>query len=370
METPFRWHAATPPLNGPWAIPVPLQPDELISSWLIRAALAQGCDPSVLTHLIWPGWRIWTRDPDRGFTALQLQSLRTYTHLEPQAAHQATLQPLMERVLQPLPQRAVWPWTLALGSRNRTRRGGLQYCPACLAEDQYPYLRMSARLAWHTVCPDHGILLLDRCPACQQPIEPHRHEAITGGRLHHCATCLSDLRRKVRLGTALKPASFQALADGVIRDGQGSVGPNKVVSTEWFATARYFLGVLRKVANGRAGRLIPVLNTLGVVTRRLVSPPTGLTLETLRTHERHNLLTEVGTLMEIGLQGLIDEMIRTATPPHALLDVRLTPPPQVTLQLAHAVKARQRKLKSQSNQPSSKRAVMRKLARLRRKVRQ
>ena len=41
-------------------------PDELISSWLARAALHAGCDPLDLTACLWPGWRAWIRELDLG----------------------------------------------------------------------------------------------------------------------------------------------------------------------------------------------------------------------------------------------------------------------------------------------------------------
>lgn len=34
-----------------WALSVPLLPEESLSSWLVRAALRQGCDPLSLTGL-------------------------------------------------------------------------------------------------------------------------------------------------------------------------------------------------------------------------------------------------------------------------------------------------------------------------------
>ncbi|WP_353961410.1 TniQ family protein [Rhodoferax lithotrophicus] len=52
-------------MNSRWAVVASTQPDEIISSWMVRTALMQGCDPMTLTFAVWPRWRIWTHDADR-----------------------------------------------------------------------------------------------------------------------------------------------------------------------------------------------------------------------------------------------------------------------------------------------------------------
>ncbi|HNR14108.1 MAG TPA: TniQ family protein, partial [Thermodesulfobacteriota bacterium] len=55
-----------------------------------------------------------------------------------------------------------------------TRRNGVplhRYCPACLDEDDTPYLRLRWRLAYEVVCERHRCLLLDRCPGCRRHID-------------------------------------------------------------------------------------------------------------------------------------------------------------------------------------------------------
>lgn len=70
---------------------------------------------------------------------------------------------------------------------------GLQYCPQCLRADITPYFRRCWRLGFVTMCRDHGHRLLDRCPACREPVNFHclegDAEAITC-----CYRCRFDLR--------------------------------------------------------------------------------------------------------------------------------------------------------------------------------
>ncbi len=39
-----------------WPVQISPLKDELLSSWLVRASLAHGCDPMSLTSAVWPTW--------------------------------------------------------------------------------------------------------------------------------------------------------------------------------------------------------------------------------------------------------------------------------------------------------------------------
>jgi len=370
MDTPFRWHAGTDRLTSPWSVPVPLLPDELLSSWLIRAALAQGCDPAVLTHLTWPGWRVWTRDVDRGLTPHQQVALAMFTGLPIEAAEHACLRSVLRSVAKVLPERATWLWTLVLGSRNTTRKGGLQYCPACWGAERRPYFRLSARLAWHTCCPAHGCLLIERCAACQIPLEPHRHLAVAGGALHLCSGCGFDLRTAVV--TPVQPAAltFQQQADQVIRLGHGPYGGASLSSEDWFALARYFVSLLGRVAGGRAVPLGNVMAALGVHIEALTASTTGLALESLPAHERAVLLAGVVPLLRAGGEALLHAAQTAGLSAAALADKR-SPIPACIIPLLNQLPACRRQVQRRSKKatPRSPQAVRRKMARLRRKVR-
>ena len=139
------------------------------------AALRQGCDPLSLTGAIWPTWRIWTRDIDREIPLARMRPLVNASGISSAKFQKAGMRDDCEKVVgYSLPETRTWPWLLALGSRNRTRHGGQQVCTLCLAEDSTPYLRRHWRFAWHTGCRFHGVQLVDECPACKAPIEPHR----------------------------------------------------------------------------------------------------------------------------------------------------------------------------------------------------
>lgn len=220
-----------------WAIPVHLLPDELFSTWLARAALAQGCDPIHLTGALWPKWRAWTVDLDRGLTDERLKILSARSGLTEARLEAATLKPMLNVVAPDVKQgQTTWPWVLAQGSRNRRRQGGLQFCPKCLDEDSKPYFRRSWRFAWHVGCERHGTLLADCCGSCSGPIEPHRARA-TDKTLCKCPSCGNDLRNTPTATVSVDAIAFQAIADAVLETGHGTWA-NSVVNREiWFRLA-------------------------------------------------------------------------------------------------------------------------------------
>lgn len=61
-----------------------------------------------------------------------------------------------------------FPGCRRLVGRAGRRCFGQQLCPWCLRADPEPYLRLTWRLSFVTVCPAHRRLLLDRCPACNE----------------------------------------------------------------------------------------------------------------------------------------------------------------------------------------------------------
>lgn len=221
-----------------WALSVPLEPGELFSTWLARAALRQGCDPLCLTGDVWPKWRAWTLDIDRGLRADRMLALAQRSGVDAARLEEACLRPVALAINGSAPANASrWPWVLALGSRNRMRCGGLQYCPACLADDRQPYFRRAWRLAWHVGCVEHCALLRDRCHACLHPVEPHRSVA-TDMKLVYCSTCGVDLRRGGVQSVDAEAMEFQRRADQALATGTAAWGGSEQACTQWFDTAR------------------------------------------------------------------------------------------------------------------------------------
>jgi len=212
--------------------------DELLSSWLARVAVHSGCDPLTLTGAIWPKWRIWTVDVDRGLTASRAMQAAQWFECEPETVHAATLQDLRVRLHGSTAQYSpVLPWITTLGSRNRLRYAGSPCCPQCLASDPQPFFRRAWRLAFVVGCEVHGSRLIDRCPYCRALIAPHRCISKLQN-LGRCSTCGEDVCRYVPSAVEADALTFQRLALNVLITGEGLWGCDSVPSVEWFRRVR------------------------------------------------------------------------------------------------------------------------------------
>lgn len=371
MVTPHSWHPGSGCLNARWAAPVPLLPDELLSSWLARAALAQGCDPLVLTGDVWTGWRVWTMDPDRGLQRERLETLATVSGITVRAFDAAALRPFLVSVFgEPAESRPVLPWMLTAGSRNRVRHGGLQFCSACLAEDRHPYYRQAWRLAWHTTCHRHGVELLDCCPSCHAPIQPHRLLA-TDRHLAVCAICRADLRLATTTLARADALVFQTDADAAVATGTAHYGNLNLTVAEWFGLVRHLVQILHRVSEGKATGLSAMLKELGVDASTLEPTSTGLQFEMLPTAERAALLGPTLRLLGAGPDRLLAAAKEAGVSKQGLMAGGRSLPP-VLESLANQLPSRSRASKKPSLSltpaPRSRQSVMRMWARLLRRM--
>lgn len=366
------WHPGFDRVAINTIIPIPLLPDEILSSWLTRAALFQGCDPLVLTGALWPKWRAWTRDLDRGVDDKKINTLARISGVNQSILCKSTLRPIVSAITsETLDDLAIWPWTLALGSRNRKRISGIQYCPKCLAEDKRPYFRIQWRLAWHTTCVQHKIMLLDRCPICGASLEPHRLSSADNC-LAVCATCKCDLRETKGLSISKDALNFQQEVDHTVKSCQGIYGDGVMTSIAWFALCRYFLTLLRRAASGKTAQLLTMFMAMGVNAKILKPPATGLSFEMLPVSERHFLLENVNHLIMIGPERFITAAKSSLTSVSSLHDSRTKVPSCIggVIRLIPSSGVHTQKTKRvATNKARSKQSILHMWARLQRKVR-
>ncbi|NYS76586.1 TniQ family protein [Halomonas glaciei] len=354
----------------PWTLRVPLLADEALSSWLAKAALRQGCDPLALTGAIWPGWRVWTRDIDRGIPDARLDPLVQVSGIPASDFEQAALRGVYEQISgHPLAENRSWPWLLALGTRNRVHHGGQQFCSLCLTQDITPYFRRAWRMAWHVGCPLHDVLLLDACPTCHAPIEPHRLVA-EDKHIAQCARCKLDWRHVACTPISQDALRFQQLADEVLQRDHAVLGDKAISASEWFAVNAFLLGVIRRASRWPASELTFALQSLGIsVTERLL-PVTGLSFELLPVSERSAMLTTIQRMLDIGLDEMFEAFHRNEVMATALHDPRKSPPEVIRPMMVNGSprqKTSRGDLQS-GHQPKSERAVRAAWARLKRRM--
>lgn len=355
----------------PWTIRVLPLKEESTSSWLARAALMQGCDPLALTGAIWSSWRAWTVDIDRGIPHERLRPLSEASGIATNLIESLALRKDAEKIAgQSLPETKAWPWILALGTRNRARRGGQQYCPACLAQDQKPYYRRHWRFAWHTACPQHEVSLLDRCQACGAPIEPHRLLA-EDRHLAQCARCKSDLREARGLPASKLGLAFQSTADEALSDSNGFLGEQPILAADWFATARFLAGLVRQASRRETSKLADAIRLLGIHVDSGIPMASGLPLELMSAQERQALFEATFRLITLGPVMLKEAFLEAGVNATALYDGRCAPPEPVRKIIQGLPDGKRGARKPPTGtcaRPRSKRAVMAAWMRLQRKI--
>lgn len=190
------------PLSGNlWPAHPKLLPDELLSSWIVRIAGANGLKlQTFCDRTFGKEHQLWNRDIDRHAPPWLLASLARHTGTPIRSVQNATLGIYRGRLYRQKHNAGQLRWILPAGVYHRTRRRfGVQFCPRCLAEDDEVYFRTRWRVAALTFCAEHQLCLHDRCPACEVPIAYHRrelgHPNVTDpGSLCLCHACNFDLR--------------------------------------------------------------------------------------------------------------------------------------------------------------------------------
>ena len=282
----------------PWH-PKP-QPDELLSSWLMRIIRDYGVRPHFFCKSEWPGVQIWTRDLDKLAPESVLEGLskRTGTHYT--RVYETTLRAYEGRAFTHWNPNGNTRWILALGIYHRLHRlPGLQFCPCCLAEDEKPYFRRLWRMGYATACTVHSCRLIERC-RCGEPINFHQ---IVGPLipLTTCYRCGYDVRGYKSIKeddecfyevVKLQRAIEQAVSRKKIQITASLLVP----STEYLDVLRQLLSILARPIRGRSlgGRLARILG---------YPEPSDIDIfpvcvERLANKARHQLLALVAPLMK------------------------------------------------------------------------
>ncbi len=171
------------------------QADELLSSWLVREALAHLADPATFVNLYLPDWRnlLWTRDIDTSSDDILLNALAAKSGISYEVLYSHTIRAYEGYLAETVNPNIRNPFIQPLKSRSRVKLGnGLRFCPKCLQEDREPYFRKKWRLSFSTACIVHNIFLLDRCPRCETSITLCR--SYCGGEFPVCCKCSFELR--------------------------------------------------------------------------------------------------------------------------------------------------------------------------------
>ncbi len=364
----YRWHARAYPVTAMWPLVPPLMEDEIISSWLVRCALAQGCDPLTLTGSLWPEMRYWCTDPDRGAKGDQLVKLAEASGISATILEGSTLTPV-QRALTGAAEfpKGVTPWILCLGMQNRRRCGGLQYCPQCFLEGAAHY-RIQDRLSWHTVCSVHQVTLLDRCECCDAPLCPQMLEPPETG-LTRCHRCRFELTLASTTAADMKALRFQQAADELLCGNPQMYGEEPLLISDWFYLSKWMVGVLRSAERARSLCTKGFFADFGINFDVLIAPATGLPFEYLKPEDRARLLANVWLILQAGPERFVQGAARECIAPSLFPRLPENAPACLTtliseLRALHKRAATSKKIEA----PRSQKSVLMRWQRLLRKI--
>ncbi len=169
-----------------WPVEVRPAPGELLSSWLHRVAHANGVPPRYFGAVLGAAGGAWSAQLDRHLPEAVRRILLDHTSICPEVLDGLCLGPSQLSV--------VWLRARPQDTGTSTVQScWLQFCPACLREDEVPYFRRNWTLATRVSCFRHGCRLRDRCPSCGLGLAPFRQARLVPQ--HYCAFCDAPLAK-------------------------------------------------------------------------------------------------------------------------------------------------------------------------------
>jgi len=249
-----------------WPVhPQPL-PDELFSSWIYRAARANGQNVFSLCYLLVPKLRNTYYSFDYVVTKHVVWKFSKVLRVSSERAWQTTLESYAGYLFdQSTPKVNRKTGILQTGLRqNHHKRFCLQFCPLCLAEGE-PYFRKKWRVSFITVCTKHACQLHDRCPECSSPIKPQSNDIgypkkmPFPGEITQCFKCGFNLKY-----SAVKRANLQAVLDTYWYESVLDSGFVQLSKEQWIYSFSFFkvlrhlirLTATKHLRGTQAGKLI------------------------------------------------------------------------------------------------------------------
>lgn len=172
--------------------PPPMQ-NELLSSWLVRVALAHQTMPWSFMNMHFPEYKniVFSRDVDIWAPDEFIEKLAWKSGLKSEDIFNMTLRSYEGYLLEKVRLNGQNIFISPIIPRKRCSLGyGQKYCPVCLRE-HVPYFKKEWRLSFYTVCIEHGCRMLDRCNNCGIPITFYKFKHEHGfTECYRCTQCL------------------------------------------------------------------------------------------------------------------------------------------------------------------------------------
>lgn len=309
-------------------LPINVKPleDELLSSWLIRTAIANKTDPLGFSGGVWEDmYRFWTRDCDRFFPQEKAASLSKFTGLSYLELQKLTLEPIIKKIThqQKLNPKTAWTWVIPTGHRNRTHINGLHFCSHCL-DDPPIYFKKQWRLSWNVACPKHGILLQLHCPKCYTVFSPHLI-TYTNTDFTKCQKCGFDLRHSPIEKATNEVILFQEKLNNIVfKDHVDTMilKPPDITISDIFATIHNLLFLFHRV--DRCETVQKLVEKLTSHYPRHYDFLSKQTLESIDVKERYLLFSFIERLFQYDVKGIFALFIDSEITRQMLLEAGYT----------------------------------------------
>lgn len=362
----------------PLTILTPVYPDESISSWLIRAALNQGCDPLVFTQYYWSEYRLWTYDPDKGFSHIDDKIHNDMANLAKSSRQFFDSNNLMKFAsdleLSDSYEQINIPWTHPLSKRNRRALIGYPYCPLCMQTDNEARLKLSWRFTWTLYCHEHHIKLQNSCSQCGQPYQPQMLEANLRY-INHCHSCQNKLVQdsdNQPIDVSQNQAyTFQKEADTVLLSRCGYSFNQQISIKDWFELMAFYIKLIRRASINPDYMFGKLLYEFGLNVNEITPPKTGLRLNQLLINERIELLGFTIRLNQIDYDSWVKQCQELNITKNSFNWSKYDAIPKAFIPIYEQlpqIKTRKRKCSPALGKPRSPEAVMKQWARLQRKA--
>ncbi|MBF0185825.1 MAG: TniQ family protein [Magnetococcales bacterium] len=307
----------------PWPVRPAILPGEAFSSWFARLAVGNGLRPEELYRVYLPGAYLCGRDLDRFACESLIDFLSQRTATDRNCIEASTFMRWSGLLYGEDDGRGKLHWLPPAGRERTTSSFGQQICPACLAEDEMPYLRLEWRLGFMTACERHCVSLVDRCPNCAEPLYIlHAQRNLSGVRCWKCSFDYSHAEQVEVLG--LQTFRQQEHLNNVLTEGWGELGDyGHVHALPYF---KILSMVFRLLATGR----FSLAMRLHIARSGGYPPPSGIPrikeVENLNPRCRRELLRMACGLMEDWPHRFLDTCRSIGLAPrHLIRDPVATP---------------------------------------------
>lgn len=358
----------------PLTFATPLLEGESLTSWLVRAALNQGCSPQTLAYYFWPNYRIWTYDVDKGFNHIDPTIHADMAILAKATSDEFNSQTLInfsQLTDDDISSRTPLPWTQPLSKRNRYSRLGYPHCPDCIKNSKTAYLKLQWRFTWSICCTEHRKVLQIDCLRCNQPYQPQLIN--TDQRfINHCHLCRSKLGIvDKKLVVTEASYHFQLQADKVFRDKQGIVLGKMVSMNDWFDYLIFSINLVRIALRHPNYMFAKLLFQFGIDIRGLSLPKTALRFDYLPIEERAELLEYAFRVFRVEYKDWIRGCVELSVTQNSFRWSKRTITPKAFHQVYNQLPktpTRKYMAKEEDLQPTSPKAVRASWNRLNRKM--